>query len=228
MGTIPIGRSLDKNGNPIPGSGINIDPKGKVAQKFRGRTGPLLSNPISHEWVTELVPVEETAGKYLSALYIIAGEGPPMHYHVGYEESFEVLKGELTIEQEDTSHHISPGESYTVAPGTVHKPRYEGTEFAAAIGSVRPASQTLDLLMTMFGLTHEDKVDENGQPAFLQGMVMAEGFSNDTVFVSPPPTITKPLSFIIAPIGRMLGYQATYRKYKTNEFWEQHVEQPKF
>ncbi len=55
---------------------------------------------------------------------------------------------------------------------------------------------------------------------------MTDGFSNDTVFVSPPPFITKPLSFILAPIGRMLGYKTTYEKYKSAEFWEQHVEQP--
>ena len=227
MDTITIGRKLDENDNPVPKSGLKIDPNGKVANKLRDRKGPLVSNPISREWVTELVSVEETDGEYLSALYIIAGEGPPPHYHVGFEESFKVLKGELTIEEGDTSHHLSPGEKYTIPPETVHKPRYEGDDFAAAIGSVRPASKTMDLLMTLFGLTHEEKVDENGQPGFMQGMVMTDGFADDTVFVSPPPAVTKPLSFILAPAGRMLGYNATYEKYKTIEFWEKHIEQPK-
>lgn len=226
MGTITIGRRLDNTGEPIPGSGLEINSEGKIAQQLRNRKGPLLSNPVSREWVTELVPAQKTDGKYLSALYIIAGEGPPMHYHPGFEESFEVMKGELTIIQENTSHNISAGASYTIPPNIAHKPRYEGDEFAAAIGTVRPASRTLDLLKTLFGLTHEDKVDEEGQPTFLQGMIMTNSFANDTVFLSPPPTITKTLSSIIAPVGRMLGYNATYEKYETEEFWQQHVEQP--
>ncbi len=227
MDNLIIGRTLDDNGNPVSGTGLKIDQEGKVAEVLQDTVGPLVSNPVSQEWVSELVPAEETGGEYLSALYIIAGEGPPLHYHVGYEETFEVLKGELTIDYENTSHSVTPGETHTIASGTVHKPRYDGNEFAAAIGSVRPAAKTLELLMTMFGLTHEGKVDESGQPDFLQGMVMADGFANDTVFVSPPPTITKALSIVISPLSRLLGYQSTYSEYEAMEFWKKHVEQPK-
>ncbi|WP_135304953.1 cupin domain-containing protein [Haloarcula amylovorans] len=53
-----------------------------------------------------------------------AGEGTSEHYHVEYEETFEVLSGELTV-VEGTPRRVSAGKSYTVPAGTVHKPRYD-------------------------------------------------------------------------------------------------------
>ncbi|WP_152041701.1 cupin domain-containing protein [Salinigranum salinum] len=226
MGTIAVGRTLDEHGEPIPGTGFEVDPEGIVAEKLSERTGPLISNPVSEEWIAELEPPDETGGEHLSGLFVIAGKGPPEHYHVGYQETFEVISGELTIVVEGTSHHASAGDSYTVPAGTVHKPCYEGDEFAAAIGTVRPPARTLPIIRTLFGLTHEGKVSSSGQPGFLQGMVMTDGLVDDTVFVSPPPALTRPLATLLAPIARQIGYQTTYSKYDTPEFWERHVEQP--
>jgi quercetin dioxygenase-like cupin family protein len=226
MEVVTTGRTLDERGEPITGSGFEIDPEGDVAEKLRERTGPLVSNPVSQEWVTELVPPEETDNESHSALYVISGAGPPEHYHVGYEESFEVLTGELTVLVEGRPRRVSAGESHTVPAGTVHKPRYDGDEFAAAIGTIRPAGDTLRLLMTVFGLTHEGKVRDSGRPGFLQGLVLTDGFADDTVFVSPPPAVTIPLATVLAPIGRRFGYRSTYSKYERSEFWERHVEQP--
>ncbi|MDX1744842.1 MAG: cupin domain-containing protein [Halobacteriales archaeon] len=228
MGTLRVGRTLDDAGDPVPGSGFEIDPEGVVAEKLRERTGPLISNPVSGEWLAELVPAEETGGDSLSALYVIAGDGPPPHYHIGYDETFDGIAGVLTIEMEGATHRVPAGETHTVPAGTVHKPLYDGEAFAAAIGTVRPAAETLDLIMTLFGLTHEGKVDGTGRPSFLQGMVMTEGFAGDSVFVSPPPAIMQPLARLIAPIARRLGYESTYPKYERRDFWERHVEQPAF
>ncbi|MDS0474552.1 cupin domain-containing protein [Natrinema sp. 1APR25-10V2] len=228
MEIISVGRTLDEQGEPVPGSGFEVDPEGIVAETLAERTGPLISNPVSQEWVADLEPPENTGGEYHSAIYLSAGEGPPEHYHVGYEETFEVLSGELTVVVEGTPHRVSAGESHTVPAGTVHKPRYDGDTFAAAIGTVRPPGKTLQLIKTLFGLAHEGKLDDSGQPGFLQGMVLTKELADDSVFVSPPPTVTRPLATALAPVGRGLGYQTTYSTYEDPEFWEQHVEQPPF
>lgn len=228
MPNIPIGRTLDEQGEPVPGSGFEVDPEGSVAETLADRTGPLISNPISREWVADLEPPETTGGEYHSAIYVIAGEGPPEHYHVGYDETFEVLSGELTVVVDGTPHRVSAGDSHTVPAGTVHKPRYDGDTFAAAIGTVRPPGKTLQIIETIFGLAHEGKLDDSGQPGVLQGMVWTEELADDSVFMSPPPSVTRPLATVLAPIGRRLGYQPTYSRYEEPEFWEEHVEQPPF
>jgi hypothetical protein len=79
MDTISVGRTLDERGEPIPGSGFEIDPAGDVAATLDETTGPLVSNPVSGEWVAELDSPEATGGAYLSGLYLIAGDGPPPH-----------------------------------------------------------------------------------------------------------------------------------------------------
>lgn len=226
MAAVTVGRTLDDAGEPIPGTGFEVDPDGAVVERLRERTGPLLSNPISGEWVAELDPPEPTGDDALSALYLIAGEGPPEHYHVGYDETFEVVAGELTVVVEGTPRRVPAGDSHTVPAGTVHKPRYDGDSFAAAIGTVEPAAETLSLLTTTFGLTHEGAVSDAGRPSFLQAVVLADGFADDTVFVSPPPAVMRPLAALLAPIGRKLGYRPTYPKYEREAFWERHVEQP--
>lgn len=221
-----MGRTLDADGEPIPDTGFEVDPDDDVAATLREATGPLLSNPVSGEWVAELVPPEETGGESHSALYLIDGRGPPDHYHVGYEETFEVLAGELTVVVEGTPHPVAAGESRTVPAGTVHSPRYDGDEFAAAVATVRPPGDALALIRTTWGLTHEGNVSESGQPRFLQGMVLTDGFADDTVFVSPPPAVSRPLASVVAPVARRLGYRPTYPKYARPSFWERHVEQP--
>jgi len=225
MATVQVGRTLDEQGEPIPDSGFAVDPEGIVAEKLRERTGSLVSNPVSQEWVAELETPEDTGGEYHSALYLIAGEGPAAHYHVGYEETFDVLSGELTV-VEGTPHRVSAGESHTIPAGTVHKPRHDGDGFAATIGTVRPPGKTLRLIRTLFGLTHDGKVRDSGRPRFLQAMVLTDELMDDTVFVSPPPAVTRPLATVFAPVGRRLGHRTTYAKYEDPEFWEQHVEQP--
>jgi hypothetical protein len=56
MATVPIGRTLDEQGEPVPGSGFEIDPEGIVAETLGERSEPLLSNPVSQEWVADLDP----------------------------------------------------------------------------------------------------------------------------------------------------------------------------
>lgn len=226
MGTTPVGRTLDEDGDPVPGSGVEVDPDGDLAELLRDRTGPLVSNPVSGEWVAELERPEDTGGEYHSALYLSAGAGPPEHYHVGYEETFEGISGELTLVVGGTTHRLSAGDAHTVPAGTVHKPRYDGDRFAAAIGRVTPPGKTIRLIRTLFGLAHEGKLSDSGRPAFLQGMVLTAELADDTVLVSPPPAVTRPLATVLAPIGRRLGYRTTYAKYEEPEFWDRHVDQP--
>lgn len=221
-----VGRRLDDDGDPVPGTGFEVDPGGRLAEELSKRSGPLLSNPVTGEWVASLVPAEETGGEYASGIIVLTDRGPPAHYHVGYEERFEVLRGELVVEGESDDHRVPEGETHAVPPETVHAPRYLGDDLTAARVTLRPAGRTLEVVKTLYGLAHEGKVNEDGQPKFLQGMVSAADLADDTVFTSPPPAIVGPLATVVAPVARAVGYRPTYSRYDTREFWERRVEQP--
>lgn len=68
--------------------------------------------------------------------------------------------------------------------------------------------------------------DTQGQPKFLQAMVIGSEYANDTVFTNPPPSIAIPVAKALAPLGRMRGYRPTYAKYAEEIWWSAHVEQP--
>ncbi|RYJ08560.1 cupin domain-containing protein [Halogeometricum borinquense] len=225
---VTTGRCLDDDGQPIEGTGFEVDVEGPVAERLRQRTTPLLSNPVTEDWTVGLETATETGGEYETGLGIFRanGEGPPPHYHVGYEESFEVIRGEFVVEMEGESHHLSRGDEISVPPETAHSLEAVGDSIGVALTTVRPAAQTFTVVSTQFGLAHDGKLDEDGSPGFFQGMAMAAALADDTVFTSPPPAVTKPLAKVVAPIANALGYEATYSKYERDAFWERNVEQP--
>ena len=228
MPSATIGRTLDENGNPIPDTGIDIDSDGPIADRLADRTGPLISNPITGEWVTELVPAAETGGEYATGIGIFAAgnDGPPEHYHVGYEESFEILRGEFRFEMDGEVRRATAGDELTVSAGVPHGFRNVGDEIGATVTTTRPAGQTQNVITTLYGLAHDGKLDEDAQPGLLQGLAMTAATSDDTVFTSPPPTVTTPMAKLLGPVANALGYRATYPKYQSESFWERHVEQP--
>lgn len=222
------GRRLDADGDPIPGTGFEYDADGPLAEHLHERTTPLFSNPVAGEWTTGLVTPAETEGEYVTGLGVFGAgnEGPPEHYHVGYEESFTVLRGELVVDADGETHHLSPGDEVTVPPETPHGFAVAGDDLAATLTTTRPAARTLDVVRTLYGLAHEGELDDDGQPGLLQAMALASAMADDTVFTSPPPAVTKPLAAVIAPLANRLGYEATYERFEHESFWEQRVEQP--
>jgi mannose-6-phosphate isomerase-like protein (cupin superfamily) len=47
----------------------------------------------------------------------------PFHLHEDTDDFFLVLKGEMTMDVEDTSHIVKEGELFIVPPGVTHRPR---------------------------------------------------------------------------------------------------------
>ena len=228
MNAVTIGRTLDASGEPIPGTGLEIDADGPTAETLRERVGPLMSNPVTGEWVAGLVTPEDTDGEYTTGLGLFSpgNAGPPAHYHVFYEESFHVVEGEFVIVQDGVEHHVSAGDTHAVPPGAEHTFRNVGDEAGAVAVTSTPPGGARGVIATLFGMAHEGTLNERGQPGFLQGMVSAAATIDDTVFTSPPPAIAKPLVRVVAPIATALGYQAVHERYASEDFWTAHVEQP--
>lgn len=228
MGTILTGRTLDADGDPIPGTGVEVDAGGPIAERLRERTVPLVSNPTTGEWITGLVTGDETDGEYAVGLGIFPADndGPPAHFHVGYEESFACIEGEFVIERDGVEHRLSAGEEHAVPADIAHTFRNVGDDVGAVVTTARPAARTFEVITTLFGMAHEGTLTDGGKPGFLQGMAMTAGLADDTVFTSPPPAVTQPLAKLVAPIARRRGYRATYPKYRSDEFWARYVEQP--
>lgn len=223
--TVTFGRTL-VDGEPID-EGLTLPADSPTVELLREASGPLCSNPVAGEYGAVIVAPEAVDGAYVRGLLITppGALGPPKHYHRDFAEIFEVVEGELVVTMGDEKRTVRAGESVTIEAGTPHAFGNESESYASFLAEARPASRVLDLVQSLFGLAHDGKLKESAQPRFLQAMVIAEEFGDDTVFVSPPPAVQRVLAALLGPIGRIAGYQGFYPEYAEDSFWEERVEQ---
>ena len=102
-----------------------------------------------------------------------------------------------------------PGQRITVPAGTAHKFWNAGEDEAHFVCEVRPALQFEQLIETMFGLAADGKTNRKGMPNPLRLAVIAHGHFDDVRLPFPPAWMQRRAD-ARRPIGRLLGYDATY------------------
>lgn len=228
MVPITSGRRLDASGKPIDGTGFTYEPGDALDVLLQQRISPLLSQPITGEWVAGLVVAAQTGGAYERGLGIFppGNAGPPEHFHPIYDEHFEIVRGEFIFRLAGEERSVHAGDRLTATKGMPHTFRCVGDTHGVLTAETRPAARIGEVISTLFGMAHEGKLTKSGQPKLMQAMVIGAAYSDDTVFTSPPPAIAQPLAKLLAPFGRMLGYRPTDPRYADPAFWAAHVEQP--
>jgi quercetin dioxygenase-like cupin family protein len=228
MPTLTTGRRLDSRGQPIDGTGFTYDDGGPLAELLARRNSPLISEPITGEWVFGLVTPAETGGAYErgGGIFTPGNAGPPEHFHPIYDEHFRIVQGEFIFRLGGQERPARAGDTLVAAKGTPHTFRCVGSEAGALVVETRPAARIAAVLLTLFGMAHEGLLTPQGQPKLLHAMVVGSEYADDTVFTTPPPAIALPIARLMAPIARALGYRSVETKYFEETFWRAHVEQP--
>lgn len=222
------GRKIDPNGTPIEGTGFEYDSDDRLAELLSKRVSPLMSQPITGEWVFGLVTAKETNGAYERGVGIFptGNAGPPEHFHPAYDEHFEFIQGEFIFKLDGKEQKVGAGDRLVAKKGMPHTFRCVGSTHGVIIVETRPAARIGEVISTLFGMAHEGLLTPQGQPKMMHAMVVGSEYADDTVFTNPPPSITLPMAKMLAPIGRMLGNRATNPKYADPAWWAAHVEQP--
>ncbi|MFN8475840.1 MAG: cupin domain-containing protein [Anaerolineae bacterium] len=228
MPILTTGRTMDRSGRPVDGSGFQYESSERLAELLAHRVSPLFSQPITGEWVFGLVTTQETRGEFERGVGVFppGNAGPAEHIHPTYDEHFDVVRGDFIFKIGGKERQASAGDKLVVKKGTPHTFRCIGQTHGVVVAETHPAARTGEVIVTLFGMAHEGRLTRQGQPKLLQAMVIGSEYADDTVFTSPPPSIAIPIAKIIAPFGRLLGYRATDPKYLTESFWAAHVEQP--
>jgi mannose-6-phosphate isomerase-like protein (cupin superfamily) len=132
------------------------------------------------------------------------------HVHPSQDERFEVLKGSLMFKIDGKELPAGPGDRVLVPAGATHQFWNAGDEEAHFVCEVRPALKFEQLIETMYSLAADGKTNKNAMPNPLRLAVIArETF--DTVQLPFPPAWMQRLGLAVgAPLGRLLGYEATY------------------
>jgi quercetin dioxygenase-like cupin family protein len=182
--------------------------------------GKVISNTLMAGTVKFIRTAADTGGDLLEmeATYNTAVDSVPEHYHPYQDEHIKVLAGMVSI-------HINGQERTYVAGESFYFPRKVPHSFLGAAGSeearihwqIRPALDSETLIETVHGLASDGKMKDTGIPNLLQLAVIFRAFNDECQPTMPPRIVQKIVFAILAPIGRLLGYQARYEEYSGPE-----------
>lgn len=176
--------------------------------------GKLITNPINGDSYEFIKTAKDTNGEYVELKATIYSKGKlvPNHFHIYQEESFEVISGYLTVMVNGDTRILSEGEKITFDKNIPHN-HYNNEDVALTyIHSVRPALDFDYLIENLAGLAGDGK-SKNGSYGLIQELVALRYYDSKSFLSDIPITIQKILMHTIAPIGRLFGYRAIYKKY---------------
>jgi len=176
------------------------------------RTGDVLQNPATGELMRFVKAAADTNGDYVVVEVVVEPNGAvaAAHLHPYQTETFEVIEGEITFKVGGDRIVAKAGETLVVEPGTAHKFWNSGTTDARFRCEVRPALQFEQLIETMFSLAKDGKTNKKGMPNPFRLAVIANAHFNDVRLPLVPQRLQKLSLAMGAPLGRALGYAATY------------------
>ena len=136
---------------------------------------------------------------------------PPAHLHRSQRESFEILRGQVTVQTGRERHTLRPGDRITVAPATPHTWWNSGDDEAVLLAEFRPPGQAQSFFETFCGMAAEGRCTAQGSPPFLQIVASARWW--DMYLAGPPVTLQRALFAALGPVARLRGYRTSYQRF---------------
>lgn len=139
-------------------------------------------------------------------------DNPDEHVHPHQDEHIEALAGEYSVDIDGTTHRLSEGEGITVPAGTPHR-HWNPTERPVRVHHRHePPMAVAAHAETMFALAQAGRTNEKGIPSPLQFAVITDSYPDMAFTTVLPISVQKVLFALLAPIGRLLGYEAEYTR----------------
>ncbi|MBX2931398.1 MAG: cupin domain-containing protein [Chitinophagaceae bacterium] len=176
--------------------------------------GQIVTNPLTKDTYEFIETAKDTNGAsvILKATIYNKGKLVPNHFHLLQDESFEVISGKLTIIKDNQLTTLTTGEKITLPKNIPHNHYNNESTPVTYIHSVSPALDFDYLIENLMGLTADGK-SKNGKFGLMQELVTLKYLDSKTFLADMPIGLQKILMNTIAPIGRLLGYRAIYKKY---------------
>jgi quercetin dioxygenase-like cupin family protein len=175
-------------------------------------TGQTLTNPVTGETLVFRTTSVDSKGERVVVETTVEPNGAvaAAHVHPAQDELFEVLGGEVEFRLGKQTVVAKPGDRVLVPAGMPHRFRNVGEETAHFVCEVTPALEFEQLIETMFSLAADGKVNRKGMPNPLRLAVIARHHFGDVRLPFPPAWIQRLGLALGAPLGRLIGYRATY------------------
>lgn len=177
--------------------------------------GDVIENPVTGEKIVFLQTAKDTNGELLEVDLFVRPGGfvAAEHIHPKQDEEFEVMSGSLALFIKGEKTICEKGYKTTVKAGTPHIWFNDGEDELHCRLIFRPALQWEQMFETMFGLARDGKSDKKGLPNLLQIAVMSNQFKDHAWLAKPPIPIQRIMFTALSPLGKLIGYKATYPEY---------------
>jgi len=178
------------------------------------KKGQILTDPTNQNVYEFIETANDTHGERVVMKATINQKGRlvPNHMHVIQNESFEVLSGQLTVLKAGETITLTAGEKITLPKNIRHNHFNNDDNPLTYVHTVEPALDFEYLMENLVGLAADGK-SKNGKYGLVQELVTLRYLDSKTFLADIPLGIQKMLMYTIAPLGRLLGYRAIYKKY---------------
>lgn len=169
----------------------------------------VIENKTFGDRLVFLVTSEDSKGEMLKVEMAVkpGGDGPPEHYHPVQSESFEVLRGELSVVCYGKKYIIKEGETFTVPANAPHKWWNEASEELLVNVELRPALKSEYFFETIYSLDMQGKADEKGLPNLLQFAAVLNECYGELFVVGPPIPAQRFMAKVIGGFAKLIGYK---------------------
>jgi quercetin dioxygenase-like cupin family protein len=176
--------------------------------------GQTIANPVTDDSYEFIETAQDTEGERVTmkATLVKTGKVVPNHFHVLQDETFEVVSGRLAIWLNGQTTVLAAGEKITLPKNQPHNHYNYGLEPVIYIQKVTPALDFEYLVEDLMGLAADGKA-KNGEYGLVQNLVMMKYLDSKSYLADIPTNIQNFLMYMIAPVARLVGYRAIYKKY---------------
>lgn len=136
----------------------------------------LLTKPpkvVQHPPYVKVIQSADTGAESIIEFNILPGERTPWHYHTLFSESFEVLKGALTVGLNDQIMRIVKGDQVTINPNQKHFFHNQSSDDCMIRVTVRPGNKNFEnALLISKGLAKDGQSSASGVPKKLTDLAI--------------------------------------------------------
>ena len=140
-------------------------------------------------------------------------KGAPLHYHLNFVETFEVISGNLEMCFGGVNKEIvKPGELITVSKGILHSFSNPHREAVTFVSEASPAVEFEKFIRAMYGLANDGKTNRDGMPKNFLHLALILDFA-DLYFPVVPGSLQKLVRKTLAVFAQKTGAENSLQKY---------------
>lgn len=171
------------------------------------------TDPVRIEFTVYPNPAEAGNGSGLSHNRWVADfDRSDEHVNPRWEERFEVITGMYRVSVDGTETTLTEGEDVTLPRDVPHRHWNPTGQPARIRFEARPGLRGAELFETLYTLAQAGKTNDDGEPNLLQLAVIQDAYPGYFYPTELPRSVQRAMSTILAPIGRLAGYEASYSR----------------